>query len=464
MSFERLEFTRSWRDPDAFPAYEPDEGKVREDLQSLHDETKEVLNRLIETLNSVSAAAELPIAPVEGLDAATVQSAIEEVFAAVTEAASGQIVKGTVTKEKLAQDVIDRIYGGSVRISLDAPTGNDDLPIGQLWMCPALEPLDLSEGVWRSEGGTAEGMTFFPGATEDQVKAVFTLESAGSPGDAVRVFLECTASDEIGELSVQINTSNTDVAEDCIYEGHLDGAGVLEVMVSGAVPADAEDPWIRIDRVYVLDTTALEQRYGGAPYGEWDPVLRAPEARRPASVWTKTADGVWEQIFCDTVPVGRGGTGHAHLPGGAIAYGAGTAPMGMLSPVEGGIVQFRGGKPTAVAPEHLAVQGGYLRVMSGSYTGTGGNADRSEQLPLTPLMLLVWREDGTGDTACLANGGRDTGIYEFYDGVIVSYEAWVRLQGDSLFFSNEHRGNKQSLMESQHMNAKDVKYQWLAVY
>ena len=48
MAFEPLEFTKSWENSDDFPTYEPDERQVRADLQQLHDETRDGLNRLID--------------------------------------------------------------------------------------------------------------------------------------------------------------------------------------------------------------------------------------------------------------------------------------------------------------------------------------------------------------------------------------------------------------------------------
>lgn len=470
MSFRRLEFTKTWLDPDAFPAYEPDEGKVRADLQSLHDETKAALNRLIDALNDVSAAAELPIAPVEGLDAATVQEAVEQVFASFREVASGAIADGTVTKEKLDPAFLARIYGGRAWISLDAPTVQDDpdrdFPVGQLWLRPAVEPLDPSDGVWEVLSGSQEAELTFRADEQESIKAVYTMDRVGRAGDQLLLRLDCTASDELGELTLSINASDSIyLEEDGLYEATLDNAGSLQLMLEGAVPEGVEDAWLRVDRLCVMDASALERQYPGIKNAEeWMQMLSKAGGRIPAAVWAQTDAGRWEQIWIDTMPVRRGGTGLDRVKAGAILYGAGDELMEELCPVEQGVVQFRGGKPTAVAPEELAVQGGYLRVLSGSYVGTGSAADCSVELPVTPLMILVWPQNDAEDTACLANGGKDSGDYEFYDGKIVQYQAQVRLVGNALRFTCTRWGSKQDQMLCQHMNAAGAVYQWLAVY
>lgn len=43
-AFPRLGFTRSWENPEDYPTVELEEAKVRQDMQSLHDETKDYIN------------------------------------------------------------------------------------------------------------------------------------------------------------------------------------------------------------------------------------------------------------------------------------------------------------------------------------------------------------------------------------------------------------------------------------
>lgn len=56
MAIAPFAFTKVWTNPTDFPTYEADETKVREDLQKLHDETKNYINNTL--LNAVDEAIE----------------------------------------------------------------------------------------------------------------------------------------------------------------------------------------------------------------------------------------------------------------------------------------------------------------------------------------------------------------------------------------------------------------------
>ena len=120
MAFQSMTFTKSWEDPADFPTYEPDEAQVRADLQYLHNEMRDAFNGLVASLNATSAAANLPIS-VPGLSAGTIQASIEETLAEVQKAAAGQIVDGSITREKLAASLLARIYGGRLIVSWNTP-------------------------------------------------------------------------------------------------------------------------------------------------------------------------------------------------------------------------------------------------------------------------------------------------------------------------------------------------------
>lgn len=47
MALDKLSFTKDWNNPEDFPTYEPSESKVRSDMQQLHDETKDYLNKKV---------------------------------------------------------------------------------------------------------------------------------------------------------------------------------------------------------------------------------------------------------------------------------------------------------------------------------------------------------------------------------------------------------------------------------
>lgn len=55
MSVQNLNFTKDWTNSSDFPTVETSETKVRQDLQLLHNETKEKVNEVIAVLNALSA-------------------------------------------------------------------------------------------------------------------------------------------------------------------------------------------------------------------------------------------------------------------------------------------------------------------------------------------------------------------------------------------------------------------------
>lgn len=98
MAFTPFNFTKSWRNASDFPTFEPDEAKVRDDLQSLFDELKVGLNRLIGELK----ASNMPFTATAEIDSSDVQNAIENVQSQIASALLGQLPDGSVTSSKIA--------------------------------------------------------------------------------------------------------------------------------------------------------------------------------------------------------------------------------------------------------------------------------------------------------------------------------------------------------------------------
>ena len=135
MAFEFLEFTKSWTSEEDFPTYEPDENQVRQDLQFLHEETKNAFNRLIGKLNQKNASGMLPF--ISGrLQAENVMDAIEEVYDQAKKSSAGAVLDGTIGKAKLTAELLERVYGGSVWVAADLPGAEQnpeqDFPVGQM--------------------------------------------------------------------------------------------------------------------------------------------------------------------------------------------------------------------------------------------------------------------------------------------------------------------------------------------
>ena len=99
-------FTHKISDLPDQPNMQPEELKAHFD--SSPEELRQALNALCDALAAQTAAADIGFAQTAGVPETTVQEAIENVQSQVTEAIIGSIPSGSVTQDKLAQDVRDR--------------------------------------------------------------------------------------------------------------------------------------------------------------------------------------------------------------------------------------------------------------------------------------------------------------------------------------------------------------------
>lgn len=107
MSFSKFQLSKSWESAEDFPTYEDDESQVRADMQYLFDELEDDLNSHIDE----DIASNISFEPTEGVQASTVQSAIELVHAQVVEVSVGTMADGSITNEKLADATAETGHG-----------------------------------------------------------------------------------------------------------------------------------------------------------------------------------------------------------------------------------------------------------------------------------------------------------------------------------------------------------------
>ena len=100
-------FTHKISDLPDQPNMQPEELKAHFD--SSPEELRQALNALCDALAAQTAAADIGFAQTAGVPETTVQEAIENVQSQVTEAIIGSIPSGSITGDKLAQDVRDRL-------------------------------------------------------------------------------------------------------------------------------------------------------------------------------------------------------------------------------------------------------------------------------------------------------------------------------------------------------------------
>ena len=122
MSFTKLEFTKNWRSPEDFPTFEDSEEQVRADMQFLFDECRDGVNRLAGEIK----AENIPFQRSPGIDAVTVQNALEilrDSIAGVTLGSvpdysieAAKLADGAVTEPKLGENAVTaaKIADGAV--------------------------------------------------------------------------------------------------------------------------------------------------------------------------------------------------------------------------------------------------------------------------------------------------------------------------------------------------------------
>lgn len=486
MGFTPLEFTKSWENPADFPTYEPDETQVRADLQLLHDETREGFNRLVTELNGEDAADLLPFRPRDGLTARTVQAAILETYAAVQQAAAGTLVDGSITKQKLAAALLERIYGGRVWVSMDTPGSaqnpQGDFPVGQLWLRPAFTVENKALDAWSCSGCTALGQNGGWVLTADGSQAEITagqsLTGLGSAGQQVFVRLKTSQLDShLSSLALWLNGQSHDLmAGGGVFETSLDGSGGLELLVRGKWPYAETGAGFTLSDLTVVNAGAVE---AGLPdchsLSDWPGLLEArtpfSALRLPARVLIQTAAGVWEPVSEEVLPSHRGGTGVSSYAAGQLLYAGDDGGLTVLNPPagDGAFLKFDGA-PAWKEP----AEAGILRITTGSYTGTG-NAG-SVTLPLTPKLLYVFSKSGpiTDNTiyeanhldnpVVLANGATATELGGYYDAedYYHRHPVCVSLSGNTLAFSLKNTNAAQAKPDL--CNRSGVEYGWVAIY
>ena len=173
-------FTHKISDLPDQPNMQPEELKAHFD--SSPEELRQALNALCDALAAQTAAADIGFAQTAGVPETTVQEAIENVQSQVTEAIIGSIPSGSVTQDKLAQDVRDRFTAiesaaageASTRASTDSGLQSQiDTHTGQITTLTA-QKCEVVFGSYTGDG--AESRTIELGF---QPRAVFVIPQSG---------------------------------------------------------------------------------------------------------------------------------------------------------------------------------------------------------------------------------------------------------------------------------------------
>lgn len=446
-----------------------EDGLTAEDLKARFDEAGLATQNFInETLIPALVAAKIPFAPTNEINAETIQAAIENVQAQVKDAASGTIVNGSITKEKIASALLERIYGGRVWVSADTPDEADnvaaDFPIGQIWLRPRFTVINEAGDSWSGSGCTAavsgNDVTITGSAQVASVTATQNLSGIGEQGDRVYILFSVADKDsEITSLSASVNGADAvALAGDMALETTLFVGGTLSVqfgiqwpstsLATGSVTMKSYTV-VNVDKIMRQMTGAKEIEYWENYLWEKVPftAFTSPEA-----LFAQTNNGVWRQIVFDVLPVERGGTGLNVIGKDQFLVGGDNNSMKQMS-AEGVVALL-----------------GTLRMQTGSYTGNGAN--RTIALPLEPKFLYLYCTDGplvggsyaSADAtlscvdapAFLANGAT-WGEGGAGEGTSIGYSL-VKLSGSSLAFSHSNASGRMV------GNRSGKTYNWVALY
>ena len=488
MAFEKLQFTKSWESDQDFPTYEPSEAQVRADLQLLHDEARDGLNRLVDALNDPTAAAQLPFQG-QGLAAENLQDAILEVYGAVQTAAAAQIVNGSVTREKLEEELLARTYGGRAWVSMDTPgpdqTPETDFPIGQVWLRPSFTVENLAGSAWSVSGGTVEALDQGWKLTGSGavVSAVMTQSLTDLGAAEARVFVSLRASQldsQLTGLTLTLNGTGFDLSQGGgVFETVLDSQGGLTVTVTAQWPAAALAVGsVTVTHFAVVNADETEAQLTDCEaLSDWPALLTdlVPFASvmLPQAVYIQVTPGSWHQTSFETLPVARGGTGLDAVSDGALLHGTGGNSMAAIpAPEEDSLLRYVDGKPAWGSEAQVVSALGVLRCETGTYTGNG--EDRTITLPVTPKLLVIWPKSGplkpttgsalTDNPIVLGNGAKAGELYTgSITGGTTTYLNTVALDGEVLTFISDASSSITNAA-TKYGNRSGVTYVWFAIY
>lgn len=429
-----------------------------------------IQNYINKILIQAIAAEQIPFSKTTAINADTIQAAIEDVQSQVQEAATGTIVNGSVTKEKLAAALLARIYGGLAWVSANTPDSGDnpgtDFPVGQTWIRPEFSVTNDAGESWSATGCTAvksgHDVIITGLAQAASVKASQSLTGLGNQGDRVRILFSVKNQDsEMSSLTAAVNGTTQSISGDIILNGTLSANGSLTVEFFASWPSTSlADGSVTLANYTVVNLDKIMRQMAGArEIDDWNAWLQSiipfTNYKSPLAVFSQEKAGVWTQIAFDVLPVSRGGTGLSSMTANRYLRTEADGSVGMMS------------------PEDMAEDISALRMMTGSYTGTG--KDRSITLPVTPKLLHIYPQDGPfkdtnypnaiicDNPVTLSNGGKQAEIWTYQSGdSIYNIKPYVALSGNTLTFGRIDTHPADAPVS--YCNSSGRTYKWTAIY
>lgn len=428
------------------------DGLTAEELKARFDQAALDIQKWInEKLVPALKAENIPFTASTEISAENIQDAVANVQAQIRDAATGAIANGSVTKEKLASELLARVFGGRPWVSMNEPGSGDtpqtEFPIGQIWLRPGFTVVNAAGSQWTGNGCTVEDGVLTGTKTAALATASQTMTGIGREGDRVLVLFGIRdKNQEVSGITVTLNNGQAQDAAAGVFEATLLAGGLLDVKLTTTWNSAslAEEGWTMEDYTVVNPDAAARQ------------VADAEEIRD----WTAYVNGLrpfTEHVEKDALYIQVLAGNWWQLSSGAEETGS--------------YLRFADGKPVWTGKEQVLQDLGVLRMISGSYTGTG--EPRTIELPVEPVLLVVAPDSGPvrpagasnapyDNPTVLRNGSAVTAVYSIPAGSnSVHVYATVRLSGRNLEISGGSTSRENSVRQA---NRKDESYTWIAVY
>lgn len=462
------------------------EGLTAAELKARFDKAGLLLQKFInEQLVPNIVSDKIPFTATNEIKAANIYDAILNVHSQVRDAATGTIVNGSVTTDKLSEELMERVYGGRPWVSIDTPDSADNVaagfPVGQLWLRPRFTVTNVATDDWTGTGCNVEAsdhnLTITGTNTVASVVASQTLYNIGIEGDRVFVLFDTGAVDpEITSMTVSINGEEAQNAMNGgVFETSLMSSGSLAVQFNVGWPSTslANGSAEILNFAVVNATQVLRQMSEAKDMDNWASYLTALQPivshTSAAEVFIHASNGQWWPFGFETLAVSRGGTGLNAVESGALLVGTGGEAMRPLAPgADGLIMRMVGGQPAWANADETVHGLGFLHYRTGTYEGS--SADRDITLGVTPKIMWIVATNQSSGTSSVYTGGNPTtltllpgakieGPAKADSSTSMPGIAYVELSENKLKFSPKHIGGSPTFM-----NTSGVTYKWFALY
>lgn len=475
------------------------DGLTADQLKAKFDEAAKMVKAFLnDELIPAIAARQIPFEKTMEISAETIQDAIIAVQKQIQDAASGTIVNGSVTREKLSAELLARVYGGRPWVSVKTPDSGDnmaaDFPIGQVWLRPSFDVVNARGTNWTASGcivaAETQKVTLTGNNTVSTATMTQSLTGIGLENDLVYILFDVTEQDpEITDLTMAVNGESAESISASVSKSAqlmVNGSLMLEIAATWPSTSLANGTVVLENLAIVNVSQIMRQLTDAQEMTDWVEYLRSllplETYRSPAEVYMQATDGYWLSLGFDVTPVTRGGTGLSTVSKGQMIYADNDNSLKALDPPEEqNSMLVYDTTPQWKTPEQVAAFLNQLKLTTGTYTGTA--TERSLELPVTPKLLHIFPVSGIdnsifssstdwtlGDAlpVVLADGAEAAQVrkasYKTSDGesYVGTWSAKVGLSGKALTFSKV--GGISGVLKADYMNRSGVTYRWTAIY